>query len=69
MKTLMKFILPFALALLAAMPFLMALANPPAVETAKPVGRPRPSPTPPPTTYAGHIVYGERYPAHLQPHD
>ena len=57
MKTLMKFILPFALALLAAVPFLMALANPPAVETAKPVGRPRPSPTPPPTTYAGHIVY------------
>src|SRR5262245_4523513 len=49
----------FALALLAAIPFCTALANPPAVETAKPVGRPSPSPspTPPPTTYAGHIVY------------
>jgi hypothetical protein len=46
----------FALAILAAMPLLMALANPPAVETAKPVGRPSPSPTPP-TTYSGHIVY------------
>src|SRR5262245_50880073 len=46
----------FALALLAAIPFCTAHADPP-VETAKPVGRPRPSPTPPPTTYAGHIVY------------
>ena len=47
----------FALAILATVPFLMTLANPPAVETAKPVGRPSPSPTPPPTTYSGHIVY------------
>src|SRR5262249_38800626 len=47
----------FALTLLAAMPFCTALANPPAVETAKPVGRPSPSPTPPPTTYSGRIVY------------
>jgi TolB protein len=47
----------FALALLAAIPFFTALANPPAVETAKPVGRPSPSPTPTPTTYSGHIVY------------
>src|SRR5262249_6293196 len=47
----------FALTLLAAMPFCTALANPPAVETAKPVARPSPSPTPPPTTYSGHIVY------------
>jgi Tol biopolymer transport system component len=46
----------FALAILAAMSFLMALANLPAVETAKPVVRPSPSPTPP-TTYSGHIVY------------
>ena len=46
----------FALALLAAIPFLTALANPPMAETAKPVGRPSPSPTPP-TTYSGHIVY------------
>ena len=47
----------FALALLAAAPFLMALGDPAAVETAKPVGRPSPSPTPTPTTYSGHIVY------------
>ena len=39
------------------MPFLTTLANPPAVETAKPVGRPSPSPTSTPTTYSGHIVY------------
>src|SRR5262245_29867608 len=31
------------------------LTGPP-IETAKPVGRPSPSPTPP-TTYSGHIVY------------
>ena len=47
----------FTLAVLAAMPVLTALANPPPVEPAKPVGRPSPSPTPPPNTYSGHIVY------------
>jgi len=47
----------FPLALFAAMPFLTALANPSAVETAKSVSRPSPGPTPTPTTYSGHIVY------------
>ena len=47
----------FAFGILAAMPFLMALANPLAVEPAKPDARPSPSPTPTPTTYSGHIVY------------
>jgi Tol biopolymer transport system component len=45
------------LALLSAMPFLMALGNPRTVEIANPDRRPSPSPTPPPATYSGRIVY------------
>jgi Tol biopolymer transport system component len=55
----------FALALLAPIPFRTILANPQAVEMAKPVNRPSPSPTSTPTTYAGRIVYAANGGLHI----